>query len=194
MNAQETLWAGQFGNDYLRRNRVDWFKRVPFWRRIVHLTHAQSVLEVGSSAGWNLHALAECGVPTLIGLDINHDAVQEATASGLHVIHGTPELCDSIASKFDLVFTAGVLIHIGPDKLEQTMRSIIAASNRFVLAVEYGAEHETEVKYRGLSDALWKRAYGAHYQALGLEMVAHGEAGADVGFDSCEWWLLEKRA
>lgn len=193
MTPQERIWAGDFGNEYLRRNRVDWSKRVPFWRKLVKRTHVQSALEVGANAGWNLHALAACDVPTLVGLDINHEAVKEAVASGLHVVHGTPELCDSISNKFDLVFTAGVLIHIGPDKLEQTMRSIIAASNRYVLAIEYAAEHEEEVNYRGLKEALWRRPYGELYAALGLERTARGHAGVDDGFDDCEWWLMEKR-
>lgn len=194
MTPQEALWSGTFGNEYLRRNRVDWGKRVPFWRRIVKMTHIQSALEVGANAGWNLHALAACDVSTLVGLDINHEAVREATEAGLHVVHGTPELCDSISSKFDLVFTSGVLIHIGPEHLEQTMCSIIAASYRYVLAIEYAADHETEVNYRGMKEALWKRPYGELYGSLGLHSVAHGMVGEDDGFDSCEFWLMEKRA
>lgn len=192
MNQQEKMWAGDFGNQYIERNRLDWTKRVPFWRKIVKRTHPQSVLEVGCNIGSNLHALFACDVPTLVGLDINHSAVQEAQAAGLHVIHGTPELCDSISSKFDLVFTAGVLIHVGPDKLEQTMNSIVAASYRYVLAIEYAAEHEQEVAYRGMKEALWKRPYGALYKAMGLRQAAHGQATHDDGFDACEYWLLEK--
>lgn len=193
MNDQERIWAGEFGNAYLQRNRVDWRSRIPFWRSVVKIAQPQSALEVGCNAGWNLHALAECGVPTLVGLDINHEAVREATAAGLRVIHGTPELCDSVASKFDLVFTAGVLIHVGPAQLEQTMQSIVAASNRYVAAVEYYADFEEEVKYRGMHEALWRRPYGALYEAMGLRRVAFGKVGETDGFDNCMWWVLEKR-
>ena len=56
---------------------------------------------------------------------------------------------------------------------------------------EYAAETETEVEYRGHKGKLWKRPYGALYEALGLTLRDHGPA---EGFDACEFWLLEKDA
>lgn len=192
MTEQETLWQGEFGNAYLQRNRVDWHKRVRFWREIVDKTRCQSALEIGCNAGWNLHALSACGVTTLVGLDINNEAVQEAQRAGLHVVHGTPDLCDSSPHKFDLVFTAGVLIHVAPEHLRKTMESIANASTHYVLAVEYDAPTEERVEYRGQKDALWKRPYGELYSAMGLMLTDSGSLSERDGFDNTTYWLLCK--
>ena len=31
----EEVWAGEFGNAYLKRNQVDWRGRIPFWKMMV---------------------------------------------------------------------------------------------------------------------------------------------------------------
>ena len=51
------FWAGEFGSDYTARNRVDWRKRIPFWREVIELTGARSVFEFGCNAGWNLSSI-----------------------------------------------------------------------------------------------------------------------------------------
>ena len=38
------FWAGEFGDAYTRRNRVDWLARIPFWFYILNKTQARSVL------------------------------------------------------------------------------------------------------------------------------------------------------
>ena len=45
------FWRGEFGDSYLRRNRVDWRARIPFWRTILEMTGARSVFEFGCNAG-----------------------------------------------------------------------------------------------------------------------------------------------
>ena len=57
------FWEGEAGQAYTQRNRVDWEARLPFWRHILEQTNAQSFLEVGVNAGWNLRAIRQLNVP-----------------------------------------------------------------------------------------------------------------------------------
>ena len=190
MNAD--LWAGGFGQAYTARNRVDWQKRVPFWNAIMTATGAETVLEVGCNAGWNLRAIREAApAVTVAGIDVNPVAIAEAQADGLNAAL-LPATSLSLSGEFDLALTAGVLIHIPPQDLGDVMDRIIQASRRYVLAVEYAADTETEVLYRGHSAALWKRPFGAMYEAKGLKMIDQGFVSKADGFDDCTYWLLEK--
>jgi pseudaminic acid biosynthesis-associated methylase len=184
------MWAGQFGDDYLRRNQVDWPKRRPFWDLMIHKTGARSVFELGANAGWNLSAIRQWHPQTVvIGSDINTEACLQAQAAGLTVVNNL-DFTTHVPGRFELVFTSGVLIHIEPEHLAEVMLALVAKSYRWVLAIEYAADTETMVEYRGQRDRLWKRPYGANYEALGLKLVESGDAGP--GFDQCTYWLLEK--
>ena len=191
MNATEQFWAGSFGNQYTDRNRVKYHERMPFWLRVLERTQPASVLEVGANAGWNLRAIRGLaqGVK-LSGIDVNLQAVQEAQDCGLNVaVCPAADVGRLWPDSADLVFTAGVLIHIPPEQLPEVMASIIQASRRWVLAVEYSAEVEEPVEYRGHADRLWRRPFGRLYEGLGLRLVWSGPAD---GFDNCCAWLLSK--
>jgi spore coat polysaccharide biosynthesis protein SpsF len=191
MNTQD-FWAGDFGDAYRKRNEVNWQARIPFWESAIHYCTPASVLEVGCNAGWNLRAI-QTTAPNLdlYGVDVNAAAVEEARQAGFDV-----QCTDALGimglhepGTVDLVFTAGMLIHVAPQDLESVMRAIVTVSGRYVLAVEYEADEETEVEYRGHSGKLWKRNFGKLYEALGMKLLSTGEAG---GFDSCQYWLLSK--
>jgi pseudaminic acid biosynthesis-associated methylase len=188
MNAQEQFWAGSFGDEYTARNRVDWRARIPFWSMILDVTGARSVYEFGCNAGWNLSAIRRC-YPDVraIGVDINPRAVAQAQTADLYVA-----LANDLAGEAELVFTAGVLIHVAPDALQKTMQMIIEASYDYVLAVEYPSVSKgvEALVYRGNEDRLWRRAYGHLYEQMGLKCIAEGPAGK--GFDNCRYWLMRK--
>lgn len=184
------FWAGSFGNSYLERNQVDWRARVPFWRLILHLTRPNSVFEIGANAGWNLRAIREASPGTHVaGIDVNAKASRAARNDGIQVYDREATVMRTNDRTFDLVFTAGVLIHVEPEKLAEVMQAAAVRSNRYVLAVEYEAQTEEEVEYRGHAGKLWRRPYGALYEEMGLRMVAEGDA---QGFDRCRYWLLTK--
>ena len=187
MNTEE-VWSGEFGSAYLKRNQVDWQARKPFWKMILDETGARSVYELGCNAGWNLSAINRL-YPDVIttGVDINEDAITQAWTADLNVFH--VEETDLITPQAELTFTAGVLIHIPPDDIMQTMMDLIDRSYDYVLSVEYEADKETEIEYRGQSGLLWKRPYGEMYKDLGLTPVDTGPA---IGFDDCRYWLLRK--
>jgi pseudaminic acid biosynthesis-associated methylase len=191
---QEIFWAGEFGSDYTKRNRVDWKIRRSFWDLMLEKTAARSVLEVGCNAGWNLLALRDADrMLKLRGVDLNPDAIVEAQLNALDVrAVAAAEVGGFWPGRFDLVFTAGVLIHIPREQLPDVLASIVTASSRWVLAVEYEAAVDKEIPYRGHADRLWKRPFGLMYEQLGLEVEASGELGAGDGFDDCTYWLLKK--
>ena len=190
MNDCEQMWASDWGDRYTERNRVDWRLRIPFWREIGVQTGAHSAFEIGANAGWNLLALRELGAH-VSGVDLNLTAIREAQEHGLDVrmcpAERVGELWPLCA---DLVFTAGCLIHVPPEQLPGVMASIIQASRRWVLAVEYAAEAEEMVEYRGNADRLWRRPFGRLYEELGL--VPRIEMDAGPAFDQCRAWLLER--
>ena len=188
----EEFWAGKFGDEYLARNQVNWRERVPFWQSAVEYCAPATALEVGCNRGHNLQAIQSVDSSIeLYGVDVNATAVEEARQQGFEA------QCTSavtIAGLFDpgsidLVFTCGVLIHVAPEDLDAVMRAIVATSGRYVLAVEYAADQEEEVEYRGHAGKLWKRPFGKLYEQMGLKLLSVGEAG---GFDECVYWLLEK--
>jgi hypothetical protein len=181
------VWAGEFGDEYTKRNQVEWRKRRPFWTDMMTKTGARSVFEMGANAGWNLSAIREMAPHTTVcGNDINESAARQAQMAGLNVVN----ILDftKIPGKFEMVFTAGVLIHIETEHLAEVMKGLIDKSFRFILAVEYPSDEEEKIDYRGAG--CWKRPYGELYQGMGLKLVAHG--GAGPGFDNCQYWLLEK--
>lgn len=188
---QELAWAGDFGSEYTRRNRVEWEKRVPFWRMMLQITQARSVLDVGCNAGWNLRAIRAIDKDIWgVGVDVNNRAVVEARTEGLDaVVIPVSGIAIHFPAVFDIVCTSGVLIHVAPARLQEAMQNIVDASKRWVLAVEYESDKEEEVVYRGNTDRLWKRPFGKLYQAMGLEVMAQTDAD---GFDQCRAWLLQK--
>jgi spore coat polysaccharide biosynthesis protein SpsF len=186
------FWAGEFGNEYTKRNRVNWKDRVPFWEHIIEVTQATSFLEVGTNAGWNLQAIRSLDKEfAMTGVDVNEEALREAQDAGLdvEVLLGYDVAKFFGAGSCELAFTSGVLIHIPQEELIQTMTAIRDVSSQYVLAVEYDSPEDQEIDYRGHSGKLWKRPWGKLYQALGLSLV---ETGPAQGFVDCHYWLLEK--
>lgn len=194
MSDTQDFWAGEFGDAYLTRNRVDWRARIPFWDKIISYTGSRSVFEVGANAGWNLSAIKHsisCYNISTYGCEVNELACRQSRIAGLDVENLDGVTClDGYDKCFDLVYTVGVLIHIAPSELREVMQSIIDASCDYVLAVEYAADQEEEVLYRGHEGKLWKRPYGKIYQDMGLTLVKEFDAGE--GFDRCTAWLLKK--
>ena len=181
------FWAGEGGDAYLQRNRVDWRARIPFWSRVIGLTGARSVLELGCNAGWNLSAIRRAYPDVQVyGNDVNLQAFVQAKTAGIE--YGNM----MTVNRHELVFTAGVLIHVPGDGLRDVMQMLIDASCHYVLAVEYEADEETEIEYRGQMGLLWKRPYGQLYQNMGLKLVEQWAPHEVHGFDRCTAWLLEK--
>lgn len=200
-NETEQFWAGDFGKAYLERNQVDWTKRIPFYCRIVEMTNCVDVFELGCNAGWNLRAIGRVDQDIEIrGCDVNGDALIEASKA---ISYGDFEICaarDIVTFygpdwKHHLTMTAGVLIHIPEEEIWEVMRSMVALSSEYVLAIEYDSDKTEEVTYRGHSGRLWRRPYGPMYQSLRMHLIYSCKLGPEDGFGpGCTAWLLRKEA
>jgi len=192
----EALWSSEFGDRYVERNRDAGDPRGPFWNRILDRTQPGSVLEVGCSTGNNLRWLG-AGSRRIVGVDVNRGALEE-------LAERLPSVETHLASarrlpfddaQFDLVFTAGVLIHQPDESLDDVMTEMRRCSNRWILMAEYFAPTREEVHYRGVDGALFRRDYGAMLGNLHDDLILRdsGFLGNDEGWDDVTWWLFERR-
>jgi pseudaminic acid biosynthesis-associated methylase len=193
----ERLWSGEFGDAYAARNADAWERRGPFWRELLTKIEAASVLEVGCNVGANLYWLSELVGPSAVfGVDVNEVALARAREilPKANVVLASARELPFRDRWFDLVLTAGVLIHLPPNILPLAMSEVVRCSARYVLCCEYFADEPTEVAYRGESGALFKRDFGALYRELfpDLQLVEQGELSRDEGWDDVTWWLFER--
>ncbi len=200
---QEAFWAGEFGTDYIHRNKEDQLlaSNLSFFSKILAHAHApKSVIEFGANIGMNLKAL-QLLYPeqTQHAVEINADAVAglREHLSPEHIYHESL-LTYEPASVWDLVLIKGVLIHINPDKLQDVYRKLVKACGKYLIVAEYYNPSPVKIPYRGHSDRLFKRDFA------GEIMDAHPEMKLlDYGFiysrdlsfpqDDITWFLLEKK-
>jgi pseudaminic acid biosynthesis-associated methylase len=194
----EQLWAGQFGDEYIDRNRRAGEKRDAFWRGLLAGLPVERVLEVGANVGANLRWIAESVPPRgVFGVDINENALQELRqrVPQVNALWSSARSLPFRDGWFDLVFTTGVLIHQPESTLPLVMNEIVRCSRRWILCGEYHAAETTEIFYREQSGALFRRDYGRLYEELfpQLRLIQQGFLGRDQGWDEITWWLFETR-
>lgn len=195
---QLETWQGEFGRAYTDRNVHDPLDRLAAFTTMLEGIEARRVLEVGCNRGHNLvtlHMLLGPGAE-IVGIEPNAYALSLARAASdeTSALRGQADDIPFKDAYFDLVFTAGVLIHVPPEDLGSCLDEIHRVSRRYILAIEYFAPEETTIAYRGHDDLLWKRDFLTHYRTRfpTLEPVRSGYWGLEDGFDRCHWWLLEK--
>lgn len=195
-----SLWLGEFGNDYTARQADTTQARQKIWQMLLGLTHEpQSILEVGANVGQNLQAIDHLmmGLADLYACEPNKLARGEL----LDVVHPskvTSDFADNLSfddNSMDLVFTSGVLIHVPPDKLMDSLKEIHRVSKRWIIIGEYFAPREEMIPYRGHDDAMWRRDYGSLF--LDTFADVHCEAcffawKRLTGLDNMTFWVLEK--
>lgn len=191
----ESLWGGEFGDEYVKRNFDDGSARVPLWRWVLDTIDAKTVLEVGCNVGGNLRALASLlGAENVAGVDINASALaalKEAAPEIRTELTAAKEL-PFADGEFDLVFTTGVLIHQPQETLPDVMDEIVRVARRYVVCGEYFAEQTEEVHYRGHEGALFRADFGALYAERGLKELDRKFFPQDAVWDDLTVWILEK--
>ena len=75
----EALWAGEFGDQYVERNRMAGDNRGPFWTSILDRTQPRSILEVGCNVGGNLRWIVG-NDRRVVGVDVNAGALATLAA------------------------------------------------------------------------------------------------------------------
>jgi pseudaminic acid biosynthesis-associated methylase len=194
----ERLWAGEFGDEYVDRNLNAQEGRRDFWAGQLAKLDVRTVLEVGCNVGANLVWIAETlGPENVFGVDVNEKALKllHERIPGVNSRLAPGQDLPFEDGAFDLVFTAGVLIHQPPESLHGVMSEIVRCSRRYVICGEYYAEEPTEVPYRGQKRALFKQDYGGLYLRLfpELALIERGFLSPDEGhWDRLTYWVFEK--
>jgi pseudaminic acid biosynthesis-associated methylase len=200
---QETLWAGEFGNDYITRNRdvalLD-NNRALFDTILSKTDGVSSAIEFGANIGNNLRALRDL-LPAceMHSVEINKTAAAEIVAWGGATVEVASLMDFEPTRQWDLSFTKGVLIHLPPQMLPSVYDKLVASSSRYVMVCEYYNPTPVEVSYREHEHALFKRDFAGEILDAYPEMRL-----VDYGFtyhrdpvhplDDSTWFLMEKRS
>jgi pseudaminic acid biosynthesis-associated methylase len=191
----EDLWAGDFGEEYRKRNREVGAGRETFWNWLLTAYPADAVLELGCNNGANLQWIVAHS-SQVVGVDINPNALRELRERlpNVRTVVAAARDLPFPDDSFDLAFTAGVLIHQPTSTLPSVIGELVRVSRRYVLALEYQADQEEEVEYRGQQGALFKRNYGSIFRSLfpDLTLLDTGFLDAEAGWDNVTWWLFDK--
>jgi pseudaminic acid biosynthesis-associated methylase len=194
--SQLDLWRSEFGRAYTDRNDHEKPERVVSWRRLLDGIVPTRALEVGCNVGWNLEYLRRLGVGELFGIEPQAHAVERARWRGpaFNVIQGTAFDLPFRDGWFDLAFTSGVLIHISPETIGSAIDELYRVSRKWIVAIEYDAPTEQEIKYRGHEGALWKRDHGAVWRERypSLREIRTIKLTPEHGYDDCTAHLFEK--
>ncbi|MGE5403413.1 MAG: pseudaminic acid biosynthesis-associated methylase, partial [Candidatus Saccharibacteria bacterium] len=116
---QEDFWAGEFGDEYVNRNRGASLlaSNIAFFSEILqHARGVRSILEFGANIGMNLLAFRQL-LPhaELSAIEINQTAVDELKKLEQLKVYHQSILDFTVDYQRDLVLTKGVLIHLNPD-------------------------------------------------------------------------------
>ncbi|HVV36703.1 MAG TPA: pseudaminic acid biosynthesis-associated methylase [Acidimicrobiales bacterium] len=194
----EALWSGDFGQQYVARNKDAGHDRGAFWSSLLARTQARTVLEVGCNVGANLVHVSEHVPPVDVwGVDVNLDALG-IIRSRLPQVNSGYAVARNLPFRdgwFDLTFTVAVLIHVPEDAFALAVGELVRCARRHVLVVEYFAAETTEVNYRDQTGAFFKRDYGRLIGGLFPELTLEdsGELTKAEGFDDgLGWWLFAK--
>jgi pseudaminic acid biosynthesis-associated methylase len=194
----EDLWAQGFGDEYVARNLDAGEGREAFWYALLERLEPSSVLEIGCNVGANIRWIVDRVPPKQVfGVDINESALATIRQRfAVNAVWSPARRLPFRDREFELVFTAGVLIHQPEATLPLVMAEAVRTARTYVLALEYFSNETVEVAYRGRSGALFKRDYGALYSELfpELELEKTGSLGKDEGWDDVTWWLFRRTA
>lgn len=198
---QEAFWAGDFGNEYVSRNKGAQLlaSNMAFFSKIIpRTTGVTSLIEFGANIGMNLQAIRGL-LPDveLSAIEINHHAVAELQALESIMVYPKSILDFSPERTWDMVLIKGVLIHINPDSLPQVYDLLYRSSRRYICVAEYYNPTPVEIMYRGHSGKLFKRDFVGELldSYPDLTLIDYGFVyHRDLNFpqDDITWFLLEK--
>lgn len=198
---QEEFWAGNFGDEYVGRNRSQTLlsSNIALFGKILSRTEGiRSLLELGCNVGMNLkaihHLLTGC---ELFGVEINEQAAKTARDWGKAEIHHGSILDIRLPRAYDLTLSKGVLIHVKPEFLPAVYERLYQFSNRYICIAEYYNPQPVTLRYRGQDDRLFKRDFAGELLDAypDLTLVDYGFAyHRDNNFpqDDITWFLLQK--
>jgi pseudaminic acid biosynthesis-associated methylase len=200
---QETFWAGEFGSDYIDRNKSEQLLASNlnfFVKALKQAGKIQSCLEFGANIGMNLRAL-KLLYPNanLSGVEINSVASKILTQLiGAKNVYEGSIFNYPVSVQSDLSLIKGVLIHINPEMLYKVYQKLYEASRKYILVCEYYNPSPVAINYRGHSNRLFKRDFAGELMDSYSDLVL-----IDYGFsykrdpvfpqDDITWFLMEKK-
>lgn len=199
---QEAFWAGEFGNDYISRNKSQGLlaANFSFFSRIFEKTdQLGSIIELGCNVGMNLRAIRALQPEArLAGVEINSEAASHLSDIPELEVYQESLLGFHTDTPFEFTFTKGVLIHINPDSLPQAYKALYENSCRYICVAEYYNPAPVSLSYRGHADRLFKRDFAGELLDTysDLSLVDYGFAYHRGPFpqDDITWFLLEKKS
>jgi pseudaminic acid biosynthesis-associated methylase len=180
---QRKFWTGKFGQEYIKRNQTldkvneSYRKQTGITVQQIFedffdpLDRSSKILELGCNVGINFEILKKMGFSNLTGVEINTEAISIAKHNhpNLNFINSSIEEFNS-NQKYDLVYTAGVLIHINPNSLNSIISKIVSLSKKYIFGFEYFSETLTEIQYRENNFTCWKQDFPNLYLWLFPEL------------------------
>lgn len=201
---QEDFWAGDFGDEYIKRNRYPGLLA----KRTAHFAHIlrkipgggiRSALELGPNIGLNLIALRRL-IPGFkaTGIEINQKAAEECAKIPDVTVIQDAFLNYESDETYDLTFTFGVLLLQNPDTLPALYDILYDHSNRYIFMCEYYNPTPVMVPYRGFTDRIFKRDFAGELMDRypNVQLVDYGFFYHRDKFfpeDDSNWFLMEKR-
>lgn len=199
---QESFWAGDFGNEYLVRNRGAELiagNLALFSKILATAAPVKSVIEFGANIGLNMMALKQL----LPNADLSAIEINATAAETLRQLGGVKVYHQSILefvpdTQRELAFTKGVLIHINPDMLPKVYDLLYQSSSRYICLTEYYNPTPVGIPYRGHDNVLFKRDFAGEMldRFNDLRLVNYGFSyHRDNNFPQgdANWFLMEKR-
>lgn len=149
-----------------------WASRDHALRRYIsaQVSGSLSVLEVGCGVGANL---AHVNCPEVAGVDVNSSAIRYARSvlpTNVEVRYAEASKLPFPDDQFHTVFTAGLLVCIGPDSLDLALAELTRVARERIILFEAGPPEREEVWNDG-ETTYWHRDYGARLHDLGLVVV-----------------------
>lgn len=203
-NDQQIFWKENFGEKYRKNNLIfDEKLKLEAWKKILKSFNNElprSILECGSNIGRNLKTLKlldEKLQLSLIELNKKSYDIAVENISPKFSFNGAINENNFDDDLFDLVFTCGVLIHIHPSNLLETMQEMYRLSRKYILIAEYFSREPESKIYHGEEDKLFKRDFGKFFiKNFDVKLIDYGFLWGHIydeaGFDDITWWLFKK--
>ncbi len=199
---QEEFWAGEFGQEYMTRNKGDQFIEIAkhqFSKCFASIPQPKSIIEFGSNIGNNIEALSELYKNTdLAAIELNNNASEILKRKNICKVFNTSILNYQPEIKYEIAFTCGVLIHISPSELQNVYEKLYNASNKYILLIEYYNHKVEEIDYRGHSEKLFRRDFSGEFlnkypdsKLMDYGFLYHRDTGSPRKED-IHWFLIEK--
>lgn len=200
--SQEDFWAGNFGDDYISRNKSNRLlaSNLNFFSKALNSAgKINSVIEFGCNVGMNLRALKLLyPEQEQFGVEINANAAEElGNFLGKENVFNGSIFDYQDSALYELTLIKGVLIHINPEMLNIVYDKLYHHSKKYVLVCEYYNPSPVTIDYRGHAERLFKRDFCGEMldRYSDLKLIDYGFAyKRDPAFsqDDITWFLMEK--